>query len=126
GPASGTMVVRCGTNTSCTRAIGRPKNWSPIVAVTYSTTDSLAAFMDTLSRRASEIGGLLLQSGDQSLLIELGYVVIKPHAPAALDRLRRNQRRQADDRQVGGAGMAVHCRAKLEAVHAGHLQIGDH
>ena len=34
----GTRVSRSGMNTSCTREIGRPNNWPPIMAVTYSTT----------------------------------------------------------------------------------------
>ena len=33
---SGTRVSRSGMNTSCTREIGRPNNWPPIIAVTYS------------------------------------------------------------------------------------------
>ena len=36
--ASGTRVTRSGMNTSCTREIGRPNNWPPIMAVTYSAT----------------------------------------------------------------------------------------
>src|SRR5450756_2518741 len=35
---SGTRVSRSGMNTSCTREIGRPNNWPPIMAVTYSAT----------------------------------------------------------------------------------------
>ena len=41
GGASGTRVSRSGTNTSCTREIGRPNSWSPIITVTYSMTCSL-------------------------------------------------------------------------------------
>ena len=36
--ASGTRVIRSGMNTSCTREIGRPNSWPPIIAVTYSMT----------------------------------------------------------------------------------------
>ena len=38
GGASGTRVSRSGMNTSCTREIGRPNNWPPIITVTYSMT----------------------------------------------------------------------------------------
>ena len=36
GGASGTRVSRSGMNTSCTREIGRPNSWPPIITVTYS------------------------------------------------------------------------------------------
>ena len=35
---SGTRVSRSGMNTSCTREIGSPNSWPPIMAVTYSAT----------------------------------------------------------------------------------------
>ena len=35
---SGTRVSRSGMNTSCTREIGSPNSWPPIIAVTYSDT----------------------------------------------------------------------------------------
>jgi hypothetical protein len=35
---SGTRVSRCGMNTSCTREIGSPNSWPPIIAVTNSET----------------------------------------------------------------------------------------
>ena len=48
GGASGTRVSRSGTNTSCTREIGRPNSWPPIVAVTYSMTFSGASLIVVL------------------------------------------------------------------------------
>jgi hypothetical protein len=33
---SGTRVSRSGMNTSCTREIGSPNSWPPIMVVTYS------------------------------------------------------------------------------------------
>ena len=45
GGASGTRVTRSGLKTSCTRRIGRPKNWPSTTAVTYSFRFSMSLFM---------------------------------------------------------------------------------
>ena len=123
GAASGTRASRSGANTSCTREIGRPNSWPSMVAVTYSMTVSVALIVS--SRRTIQIGGLLLERRDQPLPVELGHVVVQADLAAALDRIGRHQRGQADDRHVGGARIAPDRRGELEAVHVGHLDVGD-
>src|SRR5204863_1529088 len=128
GGASGTRVIRSGMKTSCTRKIGMPKSWPPIVAVTYSMMFSVA-FMEllrpSLSRRASHFGGLLLERRDEALTVELGHVVVKPNLASALDRVWGHQGREADDRQLCRMRIGAHLRGELEAVHARHFDIGD-
>src|SRR5262245_27964267 len=122
--ASGTRVSRSGAKTSCTRRIGRPNNWPPISAVTYSCKPgSVVSFM-VRSRRPTEIG-LFLECRDQPLPIELGNVVVKSDVTAALDRFGRYHRGQGDDRQSGGARIAAHGLRELKAAHVRHLDIGD-
>src|SRR4051812_26360640 len=104
----GTRVSRSGMNTSCTREIGRPNSCPPIRAVTYSTTvpsmvSLLVVMFSSVSQaclcRALDLaGGLFLQRRDQAGTVELGDVVVEPGLPPALDRRRRDHRRQRDDR----------------------------
>ena len=93
GGASGTRVSRSGTNTSCTREIGRPNSWSPIVTVTYSVSRSwrrCRCCVPWRSYAASiDVGGLLLERRDQALAVELGDVIVEADLAAALDRFRR-------------------------------------
>jgi hypothetical protein len=42
---NGTRVSRSGMKTSCTREIGSPNNWPPIIAVTYSATEPSMAWV---------------------------------------------------------------------------------
>src|SRR5215475_4586687 len=122
GAASGTRVSRSGTNTSCTREIGSPNSCPPMVAVMYSMTSSALIFS---SCRAVEIGGLLFERRDQPLAIELGHVIVETDLAPALDRIRGDERRQADDRNIRGAWIAADRSGHFEAVHAGHLEVGD-
>src|SRR5213079_1159202 len=81
---SGTRVSRSGMNTSWTREIGRPNNWPPITAVTYSATvpsmvSVLVVVMCSLPlSRLPDLGrgGLFLQRRDQAGTVELGDVVV--------------------------------------------------
>src|SRR5664280_1501862 len=61
GGASGTRVSRSGMKTSCTRTIGSPNSWPPIMAVTYSVRFCWAfpVFMVCSSRRTTDVGLLL-------------------------------------------------------------------
>src|SRR5450631_1357262 len=124
GAASGTRVSRSSTKTSCTRAIGRPNSWPPTVAVTYSVMVSRLLVKPLPSRRAIHIGGLLLERRDETLAVELGHIVVQTNLPSALDRFRGHLRRKPDDRHQCGARIAAHRRRQLEAVHAGHVDIG--
>src|SRR5450759_5315311 len=126
GGASGTRVSRSGMKTSCTRTIGKPNNWPPIMAVTYSVAFSwaLSVFMVFSSRRATDVGRLL-ERRDQSMPVELGDIVVKSDLAAALDRFGRHDRGQRDDRQIGGARIAAQAFGEFKAVHLGHFDIGD-
>src|SRR3954451_8590257 len=95
GGASGTRVSRSGTNTSCTREMGRPNNWPPTVAVTYSIV-SADVFMGVLCRR--QFRRALLERRDEALAIEFGDVIVQSGLAPALERIGREDRRQADDR----------------------------
>src|ERR1700733_12321828 len=123
GAASGTRVRRSSTKTSCTRAIGRPNNWPPNVAVTYSVVVSSTLIEPLPSRRTVHIRGLLFQRRDETLAVELGYIVVQTDLASALDRLGGHQRRKPDHRYRSGARIAPHRRGQLEAVHAGHVDI---
>src|ERR1700709_1094554 len=75
---SGTRVSRSGMNTSCTREIGRPNNWPPIIAVTYSATvPSAIGFLMVgllswdMSGSLAQFVGLFLQRRDQPGAVEL-------------------------------------------------------
>src|SRR6202163_3365040 len=125
GGASGTRVSRSSTKTSCTRAIGRPNNWPPTVAVTYSVMVSSMLVKTLPSRRAVHVGGLLLERRDETLAVELGHVIVQTDLASALDQFHGHQRRKPDDRYRCGARIAAHRRGQLEAVHAGHVDIGD-
>src|SRR6202012_2558278 len=100
---SGTRVSRSGMNTSCTREIGSPNSWPPIIAVTYSETVLSASLMmvlvscDMLGSLA-QFGGLFLQRRDQSGAVELADVIVEAGQPAALDRRRRHHRGKGEDR----------------------------
>src|SRR5476649_1050728 len=126
GGASGTRVRRSGMKTSCTRRIGKPKSWPPIMAVTYSfrLRSAFSVLMVLASRRTTDIG-LLLERHDQSLPVEFGDIVMKADPSAALDRVGRHHRGQCNDRQVDGARVAAHGLGEFEAVHVWHLDIGD-
>src|ERR1041384_8126454 len=92
--ASGTRVRRSGMNTSCTREIGSPNNWPPMITVTYSISCSpvgLSLLMVPSSGRLDEFNGGVLQSGDQALTVELGDEIVEAGLAAALDRGRRGQ-----------------------------------
>src|ERR1700759_413050 len=129
--AKGTRVTRSGMNTSCTREIGRPNNWPPIMAVTYSetapsTASILLVMLKFLRRYAVHFGGLFLERRDQSRTIELRNVVVEPGLTSTLDRRRRNQRRQRDDRHRREVRVGADRLGEFEAVHVGHLDIGQH
>ena len=81
GGASGTRVSRSGTNTSCTREIGRPNSCSPIVTVTYSVIFSRGAVIVvamTALMPPADVGGLLPERRDQALAVELGDEIVEP------------------------------------------------
>src|SRR5436190_7327574 len=105
GSDSGTRVMRSGMNTSCTREIGRPNSWPPIITVTYSIRFSAAmlSLLMTPSRRLDEFDGRFLQRRDQALSVELGDEVMEAGLAPTLDRRRRSDRRQRDDRHVCAA-----------------------
>src|ERR1700752_3396244 len=94
GAESGTRVTRSGMNTSCTREMGRPNSWPPIITVTYSVTCSLVALLLSLliirsSSRLDPLDGRFLQCRDQTLAVELGDEVVEAGLTATLDRCRR-------------------------------------
>src|SRR6476620_6756626 len=136
--ASGTRVSRSGMNTSWTREIGSPNNCPPITAVTYSATVpsvvSLALVMlvsswppaELVSCRPVEFGGLLLERRDQAGAVELGDIIVEAGLPPALDRRRRNQRGQRDDRHRAQIVVGADDFRELEAVHVRHLDVGQH
>src|SRR5215470_6197944 len=122
---SGTRVSRSGMNTSCTREIGRPNNCPPITAVTYSATIPsllwVLLVINCSSSRPRHLGGLLLERRDQAGTVEFGDIVVEAGLAAALDRRRRHQRRQADDRHPAQMCIRADALGELEAVHVGHL-----
>src|SRR5665811_771024 len=93
GGASGTRVSRSGMKTSCTRTIGSPNSWPPIMAVTYSVRFcwAFSVFMVCSSRRTTDVG-LLLERRDQPRPVELGDIVVEADLAAALDRFGRYDR----------------------------------
>src|SRR5690348_2462503 len=106
--ASGTRVNRSGAKTSCTRRIGRPNSWPPIIAVTYSwRLWSAVSLMVCLSCRPTDVG-LFLERRDQPLAVELCDVIVKADPTAALDRFGRDDRGQRNHGQIGGAGIRPH------------------
>src|SRR5206468_304328 len=126
---SGTRVSRSGMNTSCTREIGKPNSCPPIMAVTYSTVEPstlsvLLVMMTSLCRPL--VGGLFLERRDQAGTVELGDVIVETGLPAALDRRRRHQRRQPDDRHRVQMLVGADDFRELEAVHVRHLDVGHH
>src|SRR3954451_2940072 len=128
GSESGTRVMRSGMNTSCTREIGRPKSWPPIITVTYSTRFSaamLSLLMFAPSRRLDEFDGRFLQRRDQALPVKLGDEIMEAGLTSALDRRRRGDRGERDDRHVCAARVGPDRLGELEAVHPGHLDVGD-
>ena len=128
GGASGTRVRRSGTNTSCTREIGRPNNWPPIITVTYSIRCSSAMRVVVMYRphaASTNSTVVFLQRGDQALAVELGDEIVEAGLAAALDRRRRGDRRERDDRHMRAARVGADRLGKLEAVHAGHFDVGD-
>src|SRR5688572_14097264 len=89
GADSGTHVMRSGMNTSCTREIGRPNSWPPIITVTYSIRCSaamLSLLMIWCSSRLGERDSRFLQRRDQALTVELGDEIAEAGLTAALDR----------------------------------------
>src|SRR5438270_1538087 len=119
GADSGSRVMRSGMKTSCTREMGSPNSWSPIITVTYSITCSLAALLSLLMVAPSGclgvFGGCFLQRRDQTLAVELGNEIVEAGLTAAFDRSRRRQGRQRDDRRVGGACVGTDRFGQLEA-----------
>src|SRR4051794_34510078 len=102
---SGTRVSRSGMNTSCTREIGSPNNWPPIIAVTYSPIAPSVFWIllvmvvtSGMLCRPLQFGGLFLQRRNQPGAVELGDVIVEAGEPAALDCRRRYHRGQGDDR----------------------------
>src|SRR4051812_49997665 len=126
---SGTRVSRSGMNTSCTCEIGRPNSCPPIMAVTYSTTEpsivSVLLIMVTSLCRMP-VGGLFLERRDQAGTVELGDVIVEAGLPAALDRRRRHQRGQRDDRHRTQIVVGANGFGELEAVHVRHFDVGQH
>src|SRR4051812_41317357 len=127
--ASGTRVIRSGMNTSCTREIGSPNSWPPIMAVTYSVMVSseffAALLMSWLSCRLVDLGGLFLQRGDQAGPVEFCDVIMETRLAAALDRGGRHHRRQRDDRHRIEAVIGLDGLGELETVHVGHFDVGQ-
>src|ERR1044071_5989408 len=130
GADSGTRVTRSGMKTSCTREIGRPNSWPPIITVTYSVTSSLmvlSLLMAAPSRRLGPLDGGLLERRDQPLAVELGDEIVEAGLAAALDRGRRGHRGERDDRPLGAARVGTDRLGELEAVHPRHFDVGhDH
>src|ERR1043166_1340466 len=129
GGASGTRVSRSGMNTSCTRAIGSPNSWLSSITVTYSITLSSnlpsALVMTLRSRSLAPRDARFLECRDQAGAVELGDEIVETGLASALDRRGRGDRGERDDRHLGGTRVAPHRLGKLEAVHAGHLDVGD-
>src|SRR5215213_4465733 len=128
GAASGTRVMRSGINTSCTREIGKPKSWPPIVTVTYSMRCSAAMLSLLIILCSSGLGKLdrrFLQRRDQPLTVELGDEVVEAGLAATLDRGRRSDRRQRNDRHMSAARIGADRFGKLKTVHSRHLDVGD-
>src|SRR5258708_24173133 len=127
--ASGTRVIRSGMNTSCTREIGRPNSWPPIITVTYSVTCSPMALLSLLmvvsSSRLGKFDGRFLEGRDQPLAIELRDEIVEPGLAAALDRGRRRDRGQGDDRNLRTARIGTDRLGEFEPVHPRHLDVGD-
>src|SRR2546421_6741908 len=88
GADSGTRVMRSGMNTSCTREIGRPNSWPPMITVTYSIRFSAAmlSLLMSSSRRFDEFDGRFLQRRDQALTVELRDEIVETSLTPALDR----------------------------------------
>src|SRR5512134_3277261 len=97
GADSGTRVTRSGMNTSCTREMGRPKSWPPIITVTYSVTCSLMALLSLLMvtslSRLDPLDGRFLERRDQPLAVELRDEIVEAGLATAFDRGRRSDRR---------------------------------
>src|SRR2546423_10830732 len=128
GADSGTRVMRSGMKTSCTGEIGRPNSWPPIITVTYSMRFSAATLsfpMILTLRCLDEFDGCFLQRRDQALAIELGDEIMEACLAAALDRRRRRDRGERDDRHMRAARIGADRLGQIEAVHARHLDIGD-
>src|SRR5215211_1602904 len=133
GADKGTRVSRSGMNTSWTREIGRPKSCSPITTVTYSMTllvtcslkVSLIMAMSAPLRRLIPLDGRIFECSNQALAIELGDEIVEACLPSALDGGRRGDGRQRDDRNVGALRVGAQRLGEIEAVHAGHVDIGD-
>src|SRR5262245_15555344 len=124
---SGTRVSRSGMNTSWTREIGRPNNCPPITAVTYSATRPSVTWVLLMLSSSSrlQLGGLLFQRRDQAGTVELADIVVEAGLAAALDRRRRHQRGQADDRHLVQVLVGADRFGELKAVHVGHLDVGQ-
>src|SRR5581483_1451946 len=123
---SGTRVSRSGMNTSCTREIGRPNNCPPITAVTYSATRPSLFWVllvielsstDHALGRARHLGGLLLERRNQAGTVELGDIIVEAGLAATLDRRRRHQGGQTDDRHPPEMRVGADALGELEAVH---------
>src|SRR5262245_32325050 len=129
GGDSGTRVSRSGMNTSCTREIGSPNSWPSITTVTYSVTCSLTLSLLVVipapSCRLDPIDRGVLEHRDQALAVELGDEIVEARLPSALDGGRRGDRGERDDRDLRGARVAADRLGELEAVHLGHLDVGD-
>src|SRR5689334_17278598 len=125
GGESGTAVRRSGAKTSCTRKIGKPNNWPPTRAVTYSLKLwSPLSFMRYPSRSLHD-ASLFLERRDQALAIELRDVVVETNAASAFNRLRGDDRRQRDYRQSTRSRVGPYRLSELEAVHLRHLDVGN-
>src|SRR3954469_161222 len=95
GSDSGTRVMRSGMNTSCTREMGSPNSWPPIITVTYSIRFSaamLSLLMVAPSRCLHEFDRRFLKRRDQALTVELGDEIMEARLASALDCRRRGDR----------------------------------
>src|ERR1700726_4454592 len=117
GGASGTEVKRSGTNTSCTPAIGSPKSWPPIVAVTYSTYCSIRL----RPRDGACARCFVLERGDEAAAIEFGDVIAHADTLAALEGLRGDAGAQTDDGRLRRARIATQCGCQIKTIHSRHI-----
>src|SRR6185437_2340946 len=105
------------------------------MAVTYSATAPSTASVllvmpwsicPTSRRLPVHFGGLLLERRDQARAVELGDVIVEAGLPPALDRRRRNQRGQRDDRHRSQMRIRPDGLGEFEPVHLRHFDVRQH
>src|SRR5436190_9299622 len=113
--------------TSCTRSIGSPNNYSPIITVTYSVS-SLCVFSVVMMRSSGCLVGviaMLLERCDETLAVKFCDEIVEAGLADPCDRVRRGHGRQRDN----GRGRCVLVSAdrfrERKSVHAGHFEVGD-